>query len=79
MGCVNYERTEVEKENVKFRRSLYAVEDIQDGQLLTEDNIKSIRPGFGLAPKHFDQVLGMRSIHYIPRGTALKFDMLKKD
>ncbi|MBP0640060.1 pseudaminic acid synthase [Cupriavidus sp. AcVe19-6a] len=58
VGKVSYERATSELENVKFRRSLCAVADIKAGELFTESNVRSIRPGFGLAPKHYDNVLG---------------------
>ncbi|NQZ94130.1 MAG: pseudaminic acid synthase [Moritella sp.] len=77
MGNVNYERTPAEQGNVKFRRSLYAVKDIPAGALLTEDNVRSIRPGFGLAPKHYEAVLGMIAKGVIYRGTALHFDLIE--
>ncbi|NOH96093.1 pseudaminic acid synthase [Vibrio sp. 99-70-13A1] len=76
MGQVNYERTEAEKGNVKFRRSLYVVKDIKEGEVLTADNVRSIRPGFGLAPKHYDEVIGKKAKNSLTKGTALSFDML---
>ncbi|PJC86301.1 pseudaminic acid synthase [Vibrio sp. HA2012] len=78
MGKVNYERTEAEKGNVKFRRSLYVVKDIKSGEVLTEENVRSIRPGFGLAPKYYEEVLGQKAKNDIPRGTALSFDLLER-
>ncbi len=77
MGKVNYERTEAEQGNVKFRRSLYVVKDIAAGETLTAENVRSIRPGFGLAPKHYDVILGKKAKCLIPRGTALTFDVIK--
>ena len=77
MGKVNYERTAAEQGNVKFRRSLYVVKDIALGEELTAENVKSIRPGFGLAPKHYEAVLGQKAKVAIARGTALAFDMIQ--
>jgi len=71
LGQVSYERSEAEKGNVKFRRSLYVVKDIAAGELLTNDNVKSIRPGFGLPPKHLPEVIGKNAIQSIAKGTAL--------
>lgn len=76
LGNVNYERTEAEKGNVKFRRSLYIVKDIKAGEVLTEEHVRSIRPGFGLAPKYLEKVIGMKARQNIMRGTPLKFDSL---
>ncbi|SEG70016.1 pseudaminic acid synthase [Vibrio hangzhouensis] len=78
LGKVNYERTEAEKGNVKFRRSLYVVKDIEAGEPLTSDNIRSIRPGYGLAPKHLEEVLGRTVNVNIERGTPLSLDLLNK-
>jgi pseudaminic acid synthase len=77
MGKVNYERTPAEQGNVQFRRSLYVVKDIAAGELLTADNVRSIRPGFGLAPKHYDAVLGKVAKNTIVSGTALSFDFIE--
>ncbi|OCH25517.1 pseudaminic acid synthase [Aliivibrio sp. 1S128] len=77
MGQVNYERTEAEKGNVKFRRSLYVVKDIKAGEKLTSKNVRSIRPGFGIAPKHYEDIIGNIATVDIARGTALSFDLIK--
>ena len=76
LGKVNYERTEAEKGNVKFRRSLYVVKDIKVGEELTHENVKSIRPGFGLAPKHLNEIIGKKATKDLNKGTALKFFMV---
>lgn len=76
LGKVNYERTEAEKGNVKFRRSLYVVKDIKIGEEFTHENVKSIRPGFGIAPKHLNEVIGKKASKNLSKGTALKFVMV---
>ena len=70
LGHVNYERTEAEKGNVKFRRSLYVVKDIAKGEKFTTENVRSIRPGFGLAPKYYDDILGKTAKYDIVKGSA---------
>ena len=76
MGKVSYERTEAELGNAQFRRSLYVVKDIAAGELLTADNVKSIRPGFGLAPQYYATVLGKTVNIAIARGTPLSFSVI---
>lgn len=76
LGKVNYERTEAEKGNVKFRRSLYVVKDVKAGEKITSENVRSIRPGFGLAPKYLEQVLGRTAKVDIHRGTPLSFEFI---
>lgn len=71
-GKVNYERKESEKGNMVFRRSLYIVKDIRAGELFTIDNVRSIRPGYGLPPKYYSLVLGQTCKLNISRGTALQ-------
>lgn len=77
LGKVNYERTLAEQGNVQFRRSLYVVKDIAAGEVLTAESVRSIRPGFGLAPKHYDVVLGKVAKQPIARGTALNFELIE--
>ncbi|MEL4280144.1 MULTISPECIES: pseudaminic acid synthase [Shewanella] len=77
LGQVNYQKTTTELGNVKFRRSLYVVKDIAKGELLSADNIRSIRPGFGLAPKHYEAVLGRKAKHDLAKGTALSFELIE--
>ena len=76
MGKVNYERTPAEQGNVQFRRSLYVVKDIAVGELFTAENVRSIRPGFGLAPKYYDEVLDKTAKVAIAKGTALSFEFI---
>ncbi|ANO31847.1 pseudaminic acid synthase [Vibrio breoganii] len=77
LGHVNYERTEAEKGNVKFRRSLYVVKDISEGEVFSHENIRSIRPGFGVAPKYLENFIGEISAKNIKKGTPLKFEHLQ--
>ncbi len=78
LGKVNYTLTEAEKGNVQFRRSLYAVKNIKKGDLLTTKNIKSIRPGFGLAPKFLPEILGKVSTDDIEYGSPIKWEHIKQ-
>ncbi|MFN4090862.1 MAG: pseudaminic acid synthase [Alphaproteobacteria bacterium] len=77
LGAATYERTESERGNVRFRRSLYAVADIAPGERLSEANVRSIRPGFGLAPRLLPQIVGRRARAAITRGTPLSLDLLE--
>lgn len=76
VGAVCYELTPKQKESVMFRRSLFAVRDIRQGELFTPENIRSIRPGHGLAPKYLELVIGRRAAEDIPYGTPLSWDLL---
>jgi len=58
LGKVDYGRKSSERENTKFRRSLYFVKDLKAGQIITADAVRSVRPGFGAAPKHYDLIIG---------------------
>ena len=74
LGQVSYGATQAENKSLMFRRSLYVVEDIIAGDILTKSNVRAIRPGLGLPPKYLDQVLGMRVRKDLKRGTALAFE-----
>lgn len=76
VGCVTYGASGQEKGNLSFRRSIFAVEDIQKGELLSPDNIRIIRPADGIAPKYYEEVLGQRALRNIKRGTPLQFNMI---
>lgn len=71
LGDVTYDLQCSERDSVKFRRSLYVVENIAEGERLTNANVRSIRPGYGLAPRHLPEVLGCRATRPLARGTAL--------
>ncbi len=77
LGHISYEVTEQEKNSLKFRRSLYIVEDLKKGAILTEKNVRSIRPGLGLSPKYYDVVLGKRVKCEVKRGTGLSWDLIE--
>ena len=77
LGTVNYSITEHEKASMVFRRSLFAVEDIPEGEIFTEKNIRSIRPGYGLPPKYFHEIIGKRAKEKICRGTPLHWDLIQ--
>ena len=76
IGHVEYGSSEQEKSNVKFRRSVFCVKDIKKGEVLTEDNIRIIRPGYGMAPKYYEQALGQVALADIERGTPVFLDMI---
>ena len=76
MGEVHDGPTEKEKASLVFRRSLYVVEDIKVGETLSERNVRAIRPGYGLAPKFYEQVLGKKAKKDIARGTPLAHDLI---
>lgn len=76
LGKVSYGASEAEKKSLAFRRSLYAVRDIAAGETLTTDNVRAIRPGFGLAPKHLERILGKAASHPLKRGTPLSWENL---
>lgn len=76
LGEVRYKPTEAEEGARGRRRSLYFVEDVAAGEVLTEQNVRSIRPGSGLPPKHLDEVLGQRARKAVTRGTPVAWDLL---
>ena len=78
LGSAGYERKPVEKDNIKFRRSIYVVRDIDSGEALTKENIRRIRPGYGLPPKYFNELIGKRVKSRVEKGTPLDWDMLEK-
>ncbi len=79
LGCVSYGPSAGELASLKYRRSLYIVEDIAENERLTPENLRAIRPGFGLSPKHLELCLGKRVCRDIKKGTPLEWDLLLKN
>jgi len=75
MGRVDYGCKSSEQQNLKFRRSLYVVKNLQPGDIITAEHIRSVRPGFGLAPKRYEEVLGKVAVEHVKSGTALAESM----
>lgn len=75
-GAVSYGISQTERDSLVFRRSLYAVVDIAAAAPLTRENVRSIRPGYGLAPKHLPAILGRPARVEIRRGTPLRWDLI---
>lgn len=78
LGTAGYERKPAEEANARFRRSIYFVEDLAENTLITSKHIRRIRPGFGLAPKYFDRLIGMKTTTAISRGEPVSWDKVKK-
>ena len=76
LGQVSYEVTDKEKTSRAFRRSLFVVQDMEQDERFTADNVRSIRPGHGLHTRFLDQVLGRRATVNIPRGTPLSWELV---
>ncbi len=76
LGRVSYDLQGSERGSAIFRRSIYVVEDVPAGAPLTKANIRSIRPGHGLPPKHLDELVGRRASRPLRRGEALQWDMV---
>ncbi len=77
LGVVSYRPTEAEKKSLVFRRSLYVVQDVAAGTVLSPQNVRAIRPGLGLPPKYYEVVMGKRLRAAVSRGTALTWDLLE--
>lgn len=78
LGQVDYGLKSSERDNMKFRRSLYFSRDMRAGQLVTSEDVRSVRPGFGLAPKHLGDVLGMVVKADAPYGTPVSWAILAR-
>ena len=78
LGSAIYGPTEAERTTLKYRRSIYVVKDIGAGENISEQNIRSIRPSHGLAPKHIKDLIGKRATKDIKRGTPLNWDLIEK-
>ncbi|MCD4754760.1 MAG: pseudaminic acid synthase [Deltaproteobacteria bacterium] len=75
LGQISYDITPIQTESRAFRRSLFVVKDMKQGDVFTEKNVRSIRPGNGLPPKYIEYALGRRAANGIKRGTPLTWDL----
>lgn len=77
LGQVNFQPTASEGGSTQFRRSLYIVKPVKAGDVLTRDNVRAIRPGYGLPPKHLEQLLGCRVVKDAVPGTPLAWELVR--
>lgn len=76
LGTVSYNLSDKTRKNREFSRSLFVVKDIKKGELITEENVRSVRPGFGLHPKYLEEVLGKKAKKDLDKGTPFKRDFV---
>ncbi len=79
LGRVDYGRKSSEQGNVKFRRSLYFVKDMKAGDVIAQDCVRSVRPGFGLAPRYLDQLIGRKVCSDVRFATPVRWDLVDSD
>ena len=77
MGKVDYEMTEKKKKSRQFSRSLFIVKDVKEGEEITRENVRSIRPGFGIHPKYFKEIIGKQFKLDLEKGTPMSFETIK--
>lgn len=77
LGVVNYDLTDKQKTGKNFCRSLYAVRDINEGDIITEAHIRSIRPGYGLHPMYLSEIIGKKSKQSLKKGDRVSFELIK--
>lgn len=78
LGQVDYGCKSSEQGNIKFRRSLYFVKDLREGEVITEAAVRSVRPGYGLAPKYLNDILGKKVLQNVKAKTATKIALIEK-
>lgn len=76
LGKVDYRLSKNRQKSREFARSLFVVEDIKKGEILTEKNVRSIRPGYGLAPSNFDKIIGKKARMNLEKGTPMNWDLI---
>lgn len=79
LGKVDYGRKSSEQGNVKFRRSLYFIKDLKAGDIITEDSVKSVRPGYGLSPKMLKKIVGKKMLCSVRKKTAIDLSMIDNE
>lgn len=78
IGTIKYGPSEQEKANIGFRKSIFAVQDIKKGDILTNENIRVIRPGYGVEPKFYGEIIGQNALCDIEKGTPIKLENVGK-
>ena len=76
LGTITYELSEKVEKSRSLSRSLFAVRDIKKGETFTEENVKSIRPGYGLHPRYYKEILGKKACSDLEKGTPMAWNMI---
>lgn len=76
LGNVNYDLTEKKKTSRVFARSLFVVEDVKKGDTVTSENVRSIRPGYGMSPKYYHEIMGRTFLADVQKGTPLSWELI---
>jgi N-acetylneuraminate synthase len=76
LGHVSYGTVDAEKKSLIFRRSIYIAQDVKAGDVLSRENLRCVRPGFGLAPRHYEELLGRRVRRDVAKGTRMQWELL---
>ena len=79
LGKINYVSTQKEKKSMQFRRSLYVSKDMKKGEVFTRENLRVVRPGYGLHPRYFENLLGKKMKCDVKMGTPVKWDLVFKE
>ena len=77
IGKGSFQRSESEKKNIVFRRSLYFVKDMKEGQIVTKKDIGRIRPGYGLSPKFYDHILNKKIKYAVEKGDRVTWEVIE--
>lgn len=78
-GTIKYGFTEEEKNSIIFRKSIFVIKNIKSGEKITEDNVRVIRPGYGLKPKYYKDIIGKIALEDIEKGTPFSLDLVRKE
>ena len=76
LGTVSYGPTKDEEKSLQFRRSIYISENVKKGEVLTQDNLRIVRPGLGLHPRNYDLLIGKKVKSNLLKGTPASFDLI---
>lgn len=76
IGIVRYGAAKQEEDSIVFRRSIFCIKDIKKGEALTENNVRIIRPGYGMPPKYYSKILGKKALQDMKRGTPLTKELI---